>query len=159
MEAFEKFMQNTGKTVNELQEVYQRRENLRFFGIEETNTRDNEEDTRQVLVDWLEDKLGIGNARNFEFQRVRRIGKKSNSQEKPRQIIARFLRYSDREHTMTNAKKLKGTVHSISADLPKEIVDRRKKKMHRLKKAKEEGKSAYFSRAQPDILFIDGNPI
>ena len=48
-------------------EVYQRRENLRFFGIEETNTADNEEDTRQVLVDFLEDKLGIGNARNFEF--------------------------------------------------------------------------------------------
>ena len=167
VEAFEKFMQNTGKTV-ELQdglsfaneereafkqqlkdltvkvdklkdeklymEVYQRRENLRFFGIEETNTGDNEEDTRQVLVDFLEDKLGIGNARNFEFQRVHRIGKYSNSQEKRRQIIARFLRYSDREHTMTNAKKLKGTVHSISADLPKEIVDRRKGKMHRLKK-------------------------
>ena len=37
-------------------------------------------------------KLDVVDARNIEFQRAHRIGKSiSNSSEKPRQIIARFL--------------------------------------------------------------------
>lgn len=55
------------------------------------------------------------------------------------QIIARFLRYLDREEVMSNAKKLKGKNFGISADLPKEIMERRRKKMQRFRKAKEEG--------------------
>ena len=57
---------------------------------------------------------------------------------------------------MSKVKKLKGKIFGISPDLPKEILERRKKKMHRFKKAKEEGKTIYFSRAEPDKLFIDG---
>ena len=44
----------------------------------------------------------------------------------------------------------------ISAHLPKEIVDRRKKVLPKFFAAKKAGKSAYFSRAEPDKLFIDG---
>ena len=43
----------------------------------------------------------------MEFQRIHRVGKKNTSSGKPRQIIARFLRYPDREEVMSNAKKLK----------------------------------------------------
>ena len=57
---------------------------------------------------------------------------------------------------LQEAKKLKGKNFGISPDLPKEILERRKKKMHPFKKAKEEGKTVYFSRAEPDKLFIDG---
>ena len=53
-------------------EVYQRRENLRFFGIKEE--ADMEEDARDVLN-----------------------GKRVSSNGKPRQIIARFLKYPQRE--------------------------------------------------------------
>ena len=60
-------------------EVHQRRESLRLFGIEESSTADSDEDTKQVLVDFLEDKLGIAIAENLEFQRVHRIGKSSIS--------------------------------------------------------------------------------
>ena len=56
---------------------------------------------------------------------------------------------------MSKAKKLKGKNFGISPDLPKEILERRKK-MDRFKKAKEEGKTVYFSRAEPDELFIGG---
>ena len=45
----------------------------------------------------------------------------------------------------------------ISADLPKGVVDIRKKQIDTLKKAKKEGKIAFFSRAEPDKLFIDGH--
>ena len=84
------------------------------------------------------------------------IGKPSSPTGKPRQIIARFLRYPDREEVMSNARKLKGKDFGISPDLPKEILERRRKKMHQFKKAKQDGKTAFFSRAEPDKLFVDG---
>jgi len=56
---------------------------------------------------------------------------------------------------MSNATKLKGKNFGISADLPKEIVDQRKV-LPNFFAAKKAGKSAYFSRAEPNKLFIDG---
>ena len=53
-------------------EVYQRRENLRFFGIQEVGA---EEDTREVLVNFFRTELGLEDADGSEFQRVHRIGK------------------------------------------------------------------------------------
>ena len=95
-------------------------------------------------------------ADDLEFQRVHRVGKKNFSTGKPRQIIARLLRYPERDEVMSRAKNLRGKDFGISQDLPKEILERRKKKMHRFKRAKEEGKTVYFSRTEPDKLFIDG---
>ena len=40
-------------------ELYQRREHLRFFGIQEVVA---EEDTRKVLVDFLRTELGLEDA-------------------------------------------------------------------------------------------------
>lgn len=137
--------------------VYQRRENLRFYGIEEDP--EGAEDTQQVLVDFLQSELGIEDAFDIEFQRVHRIGTFNSEATKPRQIIARFLRYPDRERVLRNARKLKGKHFGISADFPKEIVDRRKELLPKFFAAKKAGKSAYFSRAEPDKLFIDGRLI
>ena len=47
-------------------EVYQRRENLRFFGIK--READMEEDAREVLVGFLKTELGMENADQIEFQ-------------------------------------------------------------------------------------------
>ena len=115
-------------------EVYQRRENLRFFGIKEE--ADMEEDAREVLVGFLKTELGMENADQIEFQRVHRVGKRVSSSGKPRQIIARFLKYPQREEVMSNARKLKGKNFGISPDLPSEILERRKKKMSNLNKRK-----------------------
>ncbi|XP_068756607.1 uncharacterized protein [Montipora capricornis] len=158
-ESFKAELQDLHNQVNQLKdeklymEVYNRRENLRFFGIEEEAVQ---KDTKEVLVNFLTKELGIEGASDMEFQRVHRLGKQNPSSGKPRQIIARFLRYPDREEVMANARKLKGKNYGISADLPKEIMERRRKKMQRFKKAKGEGKTAYFSRSEPDKLFIDG---
>ena len=46
-------------------EVYQRRGNLRFFGIKEE--ADTEEDAREVLVGFLKTELGMENADQIEF--------------------------------------------------------------------------------------------
>ena len=56
------------------------------------------EDTRDLLFNFLEDKLCIENPRGrIEFHRVHRLGKPNSSRDKPRPIIARFFRYSDKK--------------------------------------------------------------
>jgi len=158
-ESFKKILQDMQNQLNQLKdeklymEVYQRRENLLFFGIKEVAAV--EEVTREILVDFLKTELGMEDANELQFHRVHRIGKRRSSDRKPRQIMVRFLKYPDREAIMSNARKLKGKDFGISPDLPKEIIDRRKK-MQQFKKAKEDGKPVYFSRAEPDKLFIDG---
>jgi len=138
-------------------ETYQRRENLRFYGIPEQ--LDEQENNLEVLVDFMVNKLNLEDAPRFEFQRVHRVGKFDASQRKPCQIIARFLHYGDREQVFSQARQLKGTGMGISPDLPKGVVDVRKKQIDTLKKAKKEGKRAYFSRAEPDKLYVDGHLI
>ena len=61
-------------------------------------------DTRDLVFKFLENKLRIENPRGrIEFQRVHRLGKPNNSSDKPRPIIARFLRYSDKEIVMRSS--------------------------------------------------------
>ena len=55
-------------------EAYQRRENLRFFGIKEEAGAG--EDTREVLVGFLETELRMEDANQIEFQRVHRVRKR-----------------------------------------------------------------------------------
>ena len=124
-------------------ETYQRRENLRFYGIPEQF--DEQENTREVMVDFMVNQLDLEDAPQFEFQRVHRVGKLDASQCNPRQIIARFLRYGDWEQVFSRARQPKGTGMEISPNLPKGVVDIRKKQIETLKKAKKEGKRAYFS--------------
>jgi len=57
---------------------------------------------------------------------------------------------------MLRAKKMKGKGLGISADLPKEIVNRRKELMPKFKKAKEDGQSAFFKCSEPDKLYTEG---
>ena len=61
-------------------EVYQRRKNVRFFGMKEAATA--QEDTKDVLVDFLKTELGIKAADDIEFQRIHRIGKQTFSDRK-----------------------------------------------------------------------------
>ena len=136
------------------QEVYNRRENLRFFGLPES-TESTIEDSSEVLYRFLERDLDIEGARNIEFQRVHRLGRKKEGASRP--IIARFLRYPDRERVFKAALEAQDEIDvKVYADLPKEIQENRKKQWPRLKRAREEGKTAYFSRKEPDKLFIEG---
>ena len=45
----------------------------------------------------------------------------------------------------------------VYSDFPKEISERRKKQWPKLKKARKEGKIAFFSKPEPDKLFTDGH--
>ena len=82
------------------QQVYNRRENLRFFGLPES-TESTNEDSSEVLSRFLERDLDIEGARSIEFQRVHGLGRKKEGASRP--IIARFLRYPDRERVFKAA--------------------------------------------------------
>ena len=135
------------------QEVYNRRENLRFFGVPESTT--GAENTFEVMRKFLKEEMDLENAEDIEFQRAHRIGKKKMGETRP--VIVRFLRFPERELVFRKARELEGdTDVKVYSDLPKEISERRKKQWPRLKKAREEGKIAFFSKPEPDKLFIDG---
>ena len=63
-------------------EAYSRRENLKFEGIAEASqnnaTSTRSENTEDVLVGFLENVLGIEDAKSIEFQRIHRLGKPKN---------------------------------------------------------------------------------
>ena len=142
-------------------EAYSRRENLKFEGIAEA-PQDNaasssSEETKDVLVDFLENVLEIEDAKSIEFQRVHRLGKSNRENATGgRTIIARFLRYSDKERVFKQGRKLKGTNFRMFEDIPKELHQKRKAQMERLKEARKEGRRANFSKSEPDKLYIDG---
>ena len=116
-------------------EVYSRRENLKFEGIPKTpESLDlQREDTRQVLVDFMQSVLGIEDAQDIQFQRVHRMGKpKLIEGYSCRMIIARFLRFPDRERVLKRGRKLKDTSYKMYEDIPRELHDLRKLQMKRL---------------------------
>ena len=156
-------------------ETYSRRENLKFFGLpENSDTLDSSngmeeessrqsgtsENTKEVLYKFLEKQLKIDRPRDkIEFQRVHRLGKPNPLKARP--IIARFLRYSDRELVMEQARKhLKRNQNlHVFDDIPKELYDLRKEQIVKLKEARQRGHTAYFSKAHPDKLFVNGKYI
>ena len=132
-------------------EAYSRREKLKFAGIPKSEGQ-SQEDTRDILVEFLSNQLGFHHPEEIEFQRIHRIGKGDI-------IIVRFLRYADRERVMKNAFKLKETDFKIFEDLPKELFSLRKKYLPAFYEAKKAGKKAVFSKSEPDKLFVDGKLI
>ena len=65
----------------------------------------------------MKNVLGIEEAGNNEFQRVHRTGK-SRNEGGSRIIIARFLRFTDRDHVFKCGHKLKGTDFKMYEDIP-----------------------------------------
>ena len=59
----------------------------------------------------------------------------------------------------TNSPSQDHTHPNVYVDFPDEIRHRRKTQWPRMKKAREEGKTAFFSNPEPDKLFIDGELI
>ena len=83
----------------------------------------------------MKDVLEIEDADDIEFQRVRRMGKPKKDGHGSRTIIARSLRFPDRERVFKCGRKLKGTDYKMYEDIPKELHELRKKQLDKLKKA------------------------
>ena len=73
-----------------------------------------------------------------------------------RTIIARFLRFPDRERVFKCGRKLKGTNYKMFEDIPKELHELRKQQMDKLRQARKGEKCACFSTTEPNIkVYID----
>ena len=91
-----------------------------------------EEDTKEVYH-FFESVLNIEDARQYEFQQMHRIGKKS-SRIMIRPVIVRFLRFRDRELVYNSAKENVGHVGGQGAHrLSKQIRERRKNQRPKLR--------------------------
>lgn len=131
-------------------EAYSRRENIKFLNIEE----ERGENTEEIMRAFLRDELKLTDSQSIEIQRVHRNGRSFG--DKPRPILARFVRYKDVEKILQRGRNLKGTNYRMFTDLPRELVERRKQLLPILKKAKEKSIPASFSKSQPDRLFVKG---
>ena len=119
------------------QEVYSRRENMRFFGIPEATQ--GHEDTGEVIHKFIRDELNIDGPGSIEFQRVHWLGKRINGQSRP--IIVHFLKLPEHELVFRSVRELgEDTDVKVYAKFSNEIRERRKKQWPRMKKAREEGK-------------------
>ena len=117
-----------------------RRNNLRFDGLPE-ESEENWEQTSKKVQDLVKNKLGIN--QSVTIERAHRVGKRVSS--KPRTIVAKFLRFGDRDNIVRNSKKLKGTNLFINEDLCEGSRAIRREKLPKLKEARAAGKIAYFS--------------
>ena len=67
-------------------------------------------------------KIPQDEVENIRFERVHRIpSRRDRSRSKPRQIIAKFSFYQDKDYIWSFVKNLRGTKIGIANDFPKEI--------------------------------------
>jgi len=127
----------------------------RFFDIPDSVDA-AKENAKELIYRFMErGELEVENARDIEFQRLHRIGAKK--QDSPRPIIARFLRFPDREKVFKRALELKDEIDvKLYADYPREIQEPRGKLWPRLKRARwEEGKRAFFDKKLTSSSLMD----
>ena len=146
-------------------EARNRRNNLIFRGIPETNEIENCE---SIIHNFVRERLGLdiipviqrahrlGNPR-----RQRRFirGNIRDQSQPPRPIIACFRDYGDIEVILGNAAKLKDTPFGINKDFPKEIIEARSKlwPLYKAERAKNPDASVYIGF--PAKLVVRGSVI
>jgi hypothetical protein len=124
------------------------RDNLIFAGIPEYR----DENCERVLQDFLYNKLNI--EEKIPFERVHRIGRYDEFRTRPRDIVAKFSFFKDREFIRKRApRKLRGSHIWINEQFPPEIEERRKKLYPVMRQARKEQKRV---RLVKDILYING---
>lgn len=142
----EKTIEKQHQRIQQL-ESYTRKENLRFYNVPESRGNTPEEDLRKFMGRQLDiEEHTIG------FSTVYRVGLSRNN--RPRCIIAKFLRRSDCDKVKAAGINLRGTTFGISEDLPPEWAEiRRLAHPIHVKPAKQQGKRVKWRGPQ---LFIDG---
>jgi hypothetical protein len=117
--------------------------NLIFNGLKEVRN----EDTEDMIRQFLEDELGIGE--RVEISAVHRFGKKKDG---IRPIVIRFLYMKDLEFILKHAYRLRNNRFSIRQQFPPEIEENRRKLYPVMREAKREKKQVTLVR---DRLYID----
>ena len=130
-------LQDTAKRVDYMDDQ-SRRNNLRFTGVKE-EPGETWEKCQEKLSNMLHDHLNI----TLSLERVHRVGKVGDK--KPRDIVAKFTSFSDRDNVMRNRRKMKGTNIFINEDLCPASVAVRMQQMPAYHQARKDGKQVYFN--------------
>lgn len=135
------------------QECYNRRSNIKFFGIKDFEN-ESPSDTERKLRQFLKNEMQISNddLEEMQFERVHRIpthpiaGRSTNKKEQARPIIAKVSFFKDKELIKSHIKNLpKGRRYGVADDFPNEVEEIRKALYPLLKKAKQDKKKAFFN--------------
>uniref|UniRef100_A0ABM0MP64 Uncharacterized protein LOC102801451 n=1 Tax=Saccoglossus kowalevskii TaxID=10224 RepID=A0ABM0MP64_SACKO len=113
------------------------RNNLIFHGLPQSGF-ENWQETEDALRSFISEKLDM-HAEEIEFERVHRI---THVRSRPQPVVARFLRYKQREKVLRASSVLKGTKYWIREDYTPRIRNLRGKLGKYVMEAREEGKSA-----------------
>ncbi|XP_062577804.1 uncharacterized protein LOC134239653 [Saccostrea cucullata] len=124
------------------------RDNLVFTGIPEYR----DENCEEVLQYFLKTKLKIYD--EIPLERVHRLGKPDEYRTKPRNIVAKFSFYKDREFVRKRAPlRLKGSNIWVNEQFPPEVEEKRRKLYPVMRKAMKNNKRV---KLVVDKLYIDG---
>lgn len=90
----------------------------------------------------------------LEIDRAHRIGRRNRQNGgKPRPIVVKFHKFSEKETVKKASFNLRGSGFSISDQYPKEIADKRRQLLPILKREKDKGNTI---RLVFDKLYING---
>ena len=139
-------------TISELEkqlsniEDHSRRVNVRIDGIAES-PKETWEQTYVKVKKLLSDTMQLP---DIQIDHAHRIisPKTKDSTTKPRTIIARLEKFTDRQLVFKNKLKLKNSNIYINDDVSDYTNKLRKEKLSELKAARNEGKIAYFNRSK-----------
>lgn len=122
-----------------------RRSNLVVFGIPEPPEETEDMLKEAVLTEVFEHKLEV---KCKSVGRIHRLGKPGGS----RPVIVYFQDYNEKQQTISNARKLKGTDISVQNDYSKETLRKRKLLWNSAKEEKRQGKKVNLVH---DKLMVD----
>ena len=100
-------------------------------------------------IDYLEKEtwalnISVNQARDIRIVRVHKVTGNSHSS-KPRTIVVKFESFKDRETILHAARKQKPQGLYFNEDLSQRVLASRNEQLLRLREARENGKTAYFS--------------
>ncbi|KAI8499875.1 hypothetical protein Bbelb_221920 [Branchiostoma belcheri] len=132
-------------TVNDTKVDYlenqSRRNNILIDGVADTKD-ETWEQCEQKVRELVKEKLKL-DPKQIEIERAHRNGR-FNDGGRPRPIVAKLLRYKDRDQIMKRAKYLKGTHIYINEDYSEKVRQKRKELIPQMKAERERGNIAYL---------------
>ena len=122
-----------------------RRNNILVDGIEDSKS-ESWQDTEIKLKKMMSDKLDL-DSKLIEVERAHRIGT-FLPDGRPRAIVAKLLRYKDKEEILKRAKRLKGSKIFINEDFSEKVRLKRKELFPLLLEERKKGNIAYLKYDQ-----------
>ena len=153
----------------EYMENQNRRNNVKILGMEENPDKEKSwDDTEELVQNLIKDNLG--SSKSFEIERCHRVGypgKRQSSHDRshlsqfgrsdePRPIVAKYLRWKDKEEVLKLARQTKPESVRFVQYLSRRTLLSRKERIPELMEARKRGKIAYF--VMDKLVIKNGNP-